>query len=553
MSSVSSMNGDGRRSANFPPNIWGDYFLSSTFETMKMEDEVEKKVEEMEEVRKMLITCVEKPLEQLIFIDLIQRLGLAYHFDIEIKEALDRVYMNYNNRITSESNEDIHTVSLRFRLLRQQRYSISCDIFNKFTNDEGNFKETLTKDVKGMLSLYEACHMRMHGEEILERAFAFTTTNLRATINNSKGGHEDKEISYALKWPFFKAMPRLASRNYISSYEEDPLHNPTLLCFAKLDYNCLQKLYQKELHEISRWWKEWKLMEKLSFARDRCVECYIWALGIYFEPKYSLGRTIITKIVVLTSIMDDIYDLYATFEELQLFIHAIERWDDTCIKGLPEYMKVYYEALLETFEGIERDISKYDNPYAIYYAKEAMKRQARNYFFEAKWYKEEYTPTIEEYLRVGRITACYSLFSPISFLGMGNVASIEAFEWIESDPKSLIGAGVIGRIMNDIVSHKFEQERGHVASAVECYMMQYNVLEKEAIRELLEKQVANAWKNIIEDYVESIEDVPNTIFKSVLNLARLSETFYKDEDGYTCSDGETKRIVISLVLDPIPI
>lgn len=67
-------------------------------------------------------------------------------------------------------------------------------------------------------------------------------------------------------------------------------------------------------------------MEKLSFARDRCVECYIWALGIYFEPKYSLGRTIITKIVVLTSIMDDIYDLYATFEELQLFIHAIERF-----------------------------------------------------------------------------------------------------------------------------------------------------------------------------------------------------------------------------------
>lgn len=83
-----------------------------------------------------------------------------------------------------------------------------------------------------------------------------------------------------------------------------------------------------------------------------------------------------------------------------------------------------------------------------------MKRQARNYFYEAKWYKEGYTPTIEEYLRVGRVTACYSLFSPISFLGMGDVASIEAFEWIESDPKSLIGSGVIGRIMNDITSHK---------------------------------------------------------------------------------------------------
>ena len=92
-----------------------------------MENEVEKKAEEMkEEVRKMLITCVEKPFEQLILIDSIQQLGLAYHFEIEIKEALDDVYMNYNNLIISESNEDIHIVSLRFRLLRQQRYSISC-------------------------------------------------------------------------------------------------------------------------------------------------------------------------------------------------------------------------------------------------------------------------------------------------------------------------------------------------------------------------------------------------------------------------------------------
>lgn len=92
-----------------------------------------------------------------------------------------------------------------------------------------------------------------------------------------------------------------------------------LLCYLEFNmilyYLCIQ-----------RWWKDLKLVERLSFARDRCVECYTWALGIYFEPKYSLGRTIITKIVVITSVMDDIYDLYATFEELQLFTRAIERF-----------------------------------------------------------------------------------------------------------------------------------------------------------------------------------------------------------------------------------
>lgn len=83
-------------------------------------------------------------------------------------------------------------------------------------------------------------------------------------------------------------------------------------------------------------------------------------------------------------------------------------------------------------------------------------------------------------------------------------------------------------------------------------MIQYDVSEEEAIQEL-EKQVTNAWKDIIEDYVQSIEDVPNTILMSVINLARLSDTFYKDEDGYTYSSGETKRIVLSLVVDPLPI
>ncbi|XP_022154019.1 (-)-germacrene D synthase-like [Momordica charantia] len=552
--SASSVNGDTRRSANFPPNIWGDYFLSNIFHSMDMEDNIEEKVEALKEgVRKLLITCVEKPSQQLSLIDSIQRLGIAYHFDTEINEALNHVYKNYTV-VSNKSNEDLQIVALKFRLLRQQRYSISCEIFDKFTDDEGNFKESLAKDVRGMLSLYEASHVRMHGEDVLERALAFSTTNLKAAISN--GSHEGSwgfgaQVRHALKWPVFKAMPRLAARNYISFYEQDPLHHPTLLSFAKLDYNTLQKLYQRELHEITRWWKDLKLVENLCFARDRCVECYTWALGTYFEPKYSLGRIMLSKIVVITSVLDDIFDLHGTFEELQLFIHAIDRWDVNCIERLPKYMKVYYEAVMDTYRGIEQDINKYDIPYAIHYTKEAMKRQARNYFFEAKWYHDGYIPTMEEYLRVGKVTSCYYLFSPISFLGMGDVASMEAFEWIESDPKSLIASGVIGRVMNDITSHKFEQERGHSASAIECYMKQYDVSEKEAVEEL-KKQVTNSWKEIIEDFVKSI-DVPNTTFMPVLNLARLSDTFYKDEDGYTYSDGETKLIVISLLVDPVPI
>ena len=75
-----------------------------------------------------------------------------------------------------------------------------------------------------------------------------------------------------------------------------------------------------------RWWKDLNFAKKLPFARDRMVECYFWILGVYFEPQYLLARRMLTKVIALTSIIDDIYDVYGTLEELVLFTDAIERF-----------------------------------------------------------------------------------------------------------------------------------------------------------------------------------------------------------------------------------
>lgn len=67
--------------------------------------------------------------------------------------------------------------------------------------------------------------------------------------------------------------------------------------------------------------------KKLPFARDRVVECYFWTMGVYFEPQYELGRRILTKVIAMTSIIDDTYDAYGTCEELALFSDAVEKFD----------------------------------------------------------------------------------------------------------------------------------------------------------------------------------------------------------------------------------
>lgn len=100
---------------------------------------------------------------------------------------------------------------------------------------------------------------------------------------------------------------------------------------------------------------------------------------------------------------------------------------------------------------------------------------------------------------------------------------------------------------------KFEQERGHVASAVECYMKQHGVSEEKACDEL-NKKVEDAWKDINEELViRPTSGVPGAVLERILNLARVMDFLYKEGDGYTHVGNVAKTGISSLLIDPIPI
>lgn len=88
-------------------------------------DEIMKQIILLKEnVRQMLLPT--NPLNDANLIDSIQRLGLYHHFEHEIGELLQHIHNNHvqNGTITLNFNEDLHSIALVFRLLRQHGYPI---------------------------------------------------------------------------------------------------------------------------------------------------------------------------------------------------------------------------------------------------------------------------------------------------------------------------------------------------------------------------------------------------------------------------------------------
>jgi hypothetical protein len=124
-------------------------------------------------------------------------------------------------------------------------------VFDKFKDNNGEFKKTIINDVKGILSLYEASFLSVHGEQVLDEALVLTKTNLESLAMQSSP-RLAHHIRYALIRPFHKGVPRIEARKYISFYEEEESRNDTLLKFAKIDFNRVQLLHRQELSILSR-------------------------------------------------------------------------------------------------------------------------------------------------------------------------------------------------------------------------------------------------------------------------------------------------------------
>ncbi|XP_049404964.1 viridiflorene synthase [Solanum stenotomum] len=533
--------------ANFSPSLWGDRFHSFSLDN-QVAEKYAQEIETLKEQTRSLLSaaCGTTFAEKLNLIDIVERLGIAYHFEKQIEDMLDQIYKADPNF----EAHDLNTLSLQFRILRQHGYNISQKFFSRFQDANGKFKESFSNDIRGLLNLYEASHVRTHGEDILEEALVFSTAHLESAAPNLESPLS-KQVTHALEQSLHKSIPRVETRYFISIYEEEEFKNDVLLRFAKLDYNLLQMFHKHELSEVSRWWKDLDFVTTLPYARDRAVECYFWTMGVYAEPQYSQARVMLAKTIAMISIVDDTFDAYGIVKELEVYTDAIQRWDISQIDRLPEYMKVSFKALLDLYEDYEKELSKDGRSDVVHYAKERMKEIVRNYFVEAKWFIEGYMPPVSEYLSNALATSTYYLLTTTSYLGVKS-ATKEDFEWLATNPKILEANVTLCRVVDDIATYEVEKGRGQIATGIECYMRDYDV-STEVAMEKFQEMAEIAWKDVNEGILRPTP-VSTEILTRILNLARIIDVTYKhNQDGYTHPEKVLKPHIIALLVDSIEI
>nr|ADB90273.1 casbene synthase [Euphorbia esula] len=534
--------------ANFPATVWGDRFSSLNFNESKFEW-YERQVKLLREnIMVMLLDSACDPSEKIVLIDSLCRLGVSYHFEDVIEEQLDHIF-KAQLHVFEHKDCDLYTISLAFRVLRQHGFKMSTDVFNNFKDTEGNFKSSLLTDAKGLLSLYEATHMSLPGEDILDEAFDFSKAFLQSPEIKSFPELK-KHISNALEQPFHNGIPRLEARKFIDLYQNDNSKNDILLEFAKLDFNRVQLIHQQELNHYSMIWKELNLTSEIPYARDRMAEIFFWASATYFEPQYAHSRMIIARVVLLISLVDDTIDAYATIDEIHRLADAIERWDISCLDELPDYMKRFYTLLLNTFSDFEKELKDQGKSYAVKFGKEAYQELVRGYYLEALWLNEGKVPTFDEYMYNGSMTTGLPLVSTVGFMGVEKIKGTKEFDWLKTYPKLSYVSGAFIRLVNDLTSHKTEQARGHVASCIDCYMKQHGLSKEEAVK-VLEKMARDCWKEMNEEVMRPNQFSVDVLMR-IVNLVRLTDVSYKYGDGYTDSQ-QLKDFVKGSFVDPIPL
>ncbi|XP_060971030.1 (3S,6E)-nerolidol synthase 1 isoform X1 [Cannabis sativa] len=469
--------------------------------------------------------------EGLKMIDAIQRLGIDYIFEEEIDKIIQSqsAYKFFREFEHDHHHQDLYDVALRFRLLRQHGLFVPADIFNKYKdNNNGCFDTRLREDIKGLLSLYEASHLCIEGENILDEAALFSAQHLEASMTrlHRYDQYQAKFVATTLQNPTHKSLSKFTAKDLFGVYPSQNGYINLFQQLAKVEFNRVQSLHRMEIDKVTRWWRDIGLAKELTFARDQPVKWYIWSMACLTDPTLSKQRVALTKSISFIYVIDDIFDMYSSLDELILFTQAVSSWEYSAIQKLPDSMKTCFRALDNMINESSHTIYQKRGWSPLHSLRKTWASLCEAFLVEAKWFASRHVPKAKEYLENGVVSSGVHVVLVHIFVLLDETSLTQkTLDFVENMPSIITSTASILRLWDDFGSAKDENQEGHDGSYVECYMKELGGSVEDAREEMMEK-ISDAWKCLNKECILRNPAFPPPFLKASLNLARLVPLMY---------------------------
>ncbi|XP_031283334.1 ent-kaur-16-ene synthase, chloroplastic-like isoform X2 [Pistacia vera] len=490
---------------------------------------------------------------RLFMVESLESLGIDRHFENEIRRVLDETY-----RCWLQEEEEIlldpATCAMAFRLLRVNGYDVSSDPLTKFAEEDQSFNSLggYSKDTSAVLELYKASQITIDPDEfLLEKQNLWTRRFLEQELSSGSfysdrhGKQVSKQVEYALKFPYHSQLERLAHRRNIEHYSVDDMRilktsyrsltiaNEYFQHLAVDDFNICQSIYREELKQLERWVAENRL-DRLKFARLTTVYAEFIGAATLLSPELSDARISWAKGIVLTTVIDDFFDVGGSLEELVNLVQLVEKWNveegiNCCSEEVEIIFSAIHRSICDTgdkaFMSQGRDVTTH--------VAESWLNLLKSQLKEAEWLRNKSLPTVDEYIENACVT--YAL-GPIVFPTMYLVGPKLPEELVTHPEfhKLYKLASICGRLLNDIQSLKREcKEETLNAVSLQTIHSKGVIAEEEAI-ENLRSVINSSRRELLRSVLqEKGSIIPRPIKDLFLKTSKSSHLFYMEDDGFT--------------------
>ncbi|KAL6333747.1 hypothetical protein AAG906_028933 [Vitis piasezkii] len=378
------------------------------------------------------------------------------------------------------------------------------------------FKQNLSKDIKGLLGLYEA------SGEYRRRRYPRGSPKIQHTLLNAGWNiliTTKLRLAYQGSWP--KASLTTSGPNGRLTVLQE---------LAKADFIMVQSIHQQELLQISKWWQDLGLAEELKFARDQPLKWYMWPMAVLPDPSLSEQRVELTKPISMIYIIDDIFDVYGTLDELTLFTEAVNRWDIAAFETLPNYMKICFKTLDDITNEISNKVYKEHGWNPVDSLRKTWVSLCNAFLVEAKWFASGHVPKAHEYLKNGVISSGVHVVLVHLFFLLGHGITRGNVDLVDDFPSIISSTAAILRLWDDLGSAKDENQDGHDGSYIECYIKEHQGSSMENARQNVTYMISDLWKRLNKECL-SQHPFSTSFTKGSLNIARMVPLMYSYDDN----------------------